>query len=56
MTKEDLLMNLGEECGDPELSHARAEKNLASFLRDNGLADIADAFDDARERDGWWYA
>lgn len=41
---------------DPETSHVLADQVLVDFLRSNGFADVADAFDAASDRIGFWYA
>lgn len=53
MTKEELIKLLNEPCGDPEISHARAEKNLLFYLND---PEIEAAWREAQDRDNWWYA
>lgn len=41
---------------DPEAAHARADWLMCEALRLLGAGDIADAFLDARNRLGFWYA
>ena len=42
--------------GDNEYAHCQADKILKEFLRSNGYAKVADAFDEADDRVGFWYA
>jgi hypothetical protein len=41
---------------DPESDHAAAEQILCDFLRGIGYGNVASAFENARERVGFWYA
>ena len=45
-----------EEGSDAEIEHSRAENVLCAYLRATGSGDLADAFDNACERVGFWYA
>ena len=47
------LNNLNE---DPEESHMDADELLASYLRSIGEDEVADAYDRAHLRIGFWYA
>jgi len=46
------------EGGDKEIDHSSADDILLAFLRNHDPAckDVANAYDDARERIGFWYA
>jgi len=41
---------------DAEAAHVDADNILTNFLRYIGYEDVADAFDDACSRIGFWYA
>lgn len=41
---------------DPESAHSRADAILSNYVRAIGEVAIADAFEAARERVGFWYA
>ena len=41
---------------DEEVAHGEAEQILMAFLRGNDFAKVADAFEAARDRVGFWYA
>lgn len=41
---------------DAEISHCNADEVLRAALRGAGLSDVADAFDRADARVGFWYA
>ena len=49
-------LNAMSELSDPEIEHGDAEDVLCDFLKEVGYGDLADAFDQARERVGFWYA
>ncbi len=58
-TKEQVIEELNAmstEDSDPEMAHADADRLLLQFLRDNGHPEIAEAFNGARDRIGFWYA
>jgi hypothetical protein len=42
--------------GDPESDHGIAEDIVMTYLRQTGQAAIADAFEQARDRVGFWYS
>ena len=42
--------------GDPESAHGRADGILIEFLESSGYPELADAYEDARSRIGFWYA
>lgn len=46
----------GLEALDPEQDHGLAEEILCDYLRRTGAAELADAFDQAKKRCGFWYA
>ena len=57
MTKEEAVRQLNEiSIGDPEFAHHQADAVLLLFLKENGFEDIADAWRDADDRAGFWYA
>lgn len=41
---------------DPEVAHVTADKILCDFLRAHGFGAVADVFDAADTRVGFWYA
>ena len=41
---------------DPESAHGCAEDILCDFLRAQGYSGVAEAFESARDRVGFWYA
>lgn len=46
-----------DELGDgPEESHLAAERILIEYLRATGADAVADAFERAKNRNGFWYA
>jgi hypothetical protein len=58
-TKEyvDLMAHLADpRGGDPEGMHSHAEKLLCAYLRSVGLFQVADAWENAKDVQGWWYA
>lgn len=42
--------------GDPEDDHGEADRVLLQVLRSHGLANVADAWESACDRVGFWYA
>ncbi len=58
MTKDEAIEKLNAiDHGDIESSHIEADSILLGFLRDNGFADVAAAWESAEKRcDGFWYA
>ena len=42
--------------GDPEALHGEAENIIDCYLREIGAGELADAFDNACGRVGFWYA
>lgn len=44
------------EDGDQEISHGDADNILLQCLREAGLGEVADAWQRARDRVGFWYA
>lgn len=57
MTKDEAIALLdGLTDADPESAHGHADGALVSFLRHLGHDDVADAFDRACHRVGFWYA
>ena len=49
-------LNDMESDSDPEIEHGNAETILCDYLRTIGAAELANAFNDARDRVGFWYA
>jgi len=41
---------------DPEIAHGTAEDIIMNYLRHEGYSELADAFDRAVDRCGFWYA
>ena len=41
---------------DPESSHFKADEVLCQTLRELGAGEVADAFERAADRVGFWYA
>lgn len=41
---------------DPESGHAQADEQLVAFVREIGYSDVAEAYEQARRRVGFWYA
>ena len=39
----------------PPIAHMDAEEILCNFLRDQGFSEVVEAFEDARNRCGFWY-
>jgi len=56
MNEQDAVDRLKHLGGDPESDHGVAEEILCEFLRSCGHMDVADAFEEARDRIGFWYA
>lgn len=54
--REIAVTKLDELNGDPEGDHGAAEKILLEYLRLRGETAVAEAFERARERVGFWYA
>jgi len=44
------------ESGDPERAHIEAEDIICNYLKEIGATEIVEAYDEARERVGFWYA
>jgi hypothetical protein len=57
MTKYDVI-NLLDAMDDknPEVAHIEAENILMAFLKDNGFPEVAEAYERAQGRVGFWYA
>lgn len=61
MTKQEKIERAVDELahldpGDPEAAHNRADDVLCMYLRATGSRAVAEAFERARERCGFWYA
>lgn len=57
MTKYDAVMMLDRlDDSDPESAHGEAEDILMAFLKANEFPEVAEAFEKARDRVGFWYA
>lgn len=54
--REIAVTKLEELNGDPEEDHIIAERILTEYLRLRGETAVAEAFERARERVGFWYA
>lgn len=50
------LLDGFDEGVDEEVAHSEAEKMLMAFLRGNGFGKVAEAYEAARDRVGFWYA
>ncbi len=50
------LEAVDENHPDEEMAHVEADRILCEFIRAIGHADVADAFEAARRRVGFWYA
>lgn len=60
MTKDQAVSTLNAigfpASSDEEADHQNADDILVKFLRANGHKDVADAWERARDRVGFWYA
>jgi hypothetical protein len=57
MTKEEIIERLNALTDDdPEAAHNEADRLLIHALILAGMADVAEAYMDARDRVGFWYA
>lgn len=56
MTAKEAVESLKDISDDPEIGHREAEEILCAFLSANGFPEVASAFDEARDRLGFWYA
>ena len=58
MTREEIVAKLDAMSvnSDEEVEHGKADKLLCEALRLAGMYDVANAFENARERVGFWYA
>ena len=57
MTKEEVIEELTALTDDdPEAAHDEADRLLLHTLRLAGMADVVEAYMDARDRVGFWYA
>ncbi len=55
MTLEQAVQDLNAiDGGDPERAHSTADDVLLRYLRANGGAALADAYDAVVDRCGWW--
>ena len=50
------VAQLNDLDGDPETSHSMADEILLDYLKSIGDVSLADAFERARKRIGFWYA
>lgn len=55
-TIDQAIRALNNLSKDPEQAHCEAEDILCETLRDAGLEAVANAFKEARDRIGFWYA
>lgn len=56
MTSQEAVNALNNLPGDPEIAHGQAEDIIMEFLASNGMGEVSDAFEKARDRIGFWYA
>lgn len=58
MTQEKAIERLNELTAndDNEIAHHVADSTLVQFLKDNGHGDVAEAWLEAKQRVGFWYA
>ena len=56
LEKETVKSLDGLTSGDPESAHGLADQCLIDFLRGAGFASIAEAYERAEKRVGFWYA
>jgi len=57
MDKKEVIKRLNDlTSDDPEVSHGRADDLLLDFLKENGHQDLAQAWDSACDRCGFWFA
>lgn len=58
MTKDETIEKINAiDNGDIEIAHVEADSAILDFLRDNGFADVAAAWEALEKRcDGFWYA
>jgi hypothetical protein len=58
LSRQALIASLDtmQKNGDPEALHATADDLLIQFLRNIGYGDVADAYEQAQDRVGFWYA
>jgi hypothetical protein len=56
--KRELILQFEamEYGSDEEAAHGTADDLLIEFLREIGYEDVADAYEAARDRVGFWYA
>lgn len=58
MTKEEAIEQLKQtsDC-DQEMAHSDADEIILQYLRENGAAEVADAWEESNNRcGGFWYA
>ena len=58
MNKNEAIKELEsmDSKGDQEILHARADEILLEYLKSTGDAEIAQSFQNAKERVRFWYA
>ena len=57
MKESDVIQELNTMRGDdPKIDHCRADDLLCEFLRAKGFGDVAEAYERAANRVGFWYA
>jgi len=57
MTHDEAVRRLNElEPGDTEWLHIEADRIIIRYLQHHDANEVADAWEDARERLGFWYA
>lgn len=52
----DQLRAILDKPHDAEVAHSEADAILLLFLRDHGFSDIADTYEEVRDKVGFWYA
>lgn len=50
------MLDAYDDTADQEAAHSQCEALLMSFLRGNGYGKVAEAYEAARDRVGFWYA
>lgn len=50
------MLDAYDDTADQEAAHTQCEDLLMSFLRGNDFGKVAEAYEAARDRVGFWYA
>lgn len=56
MTIKEAVAKLDALNGNPEFDHPEAERILCEYLKSHRASEVADAFNRANDRVGFWYA